>query len=98
MKEQLISVVIAERPYRLVVHSEEEEQVFRNAARLISDKMREYGSSYAFRDKQDLLAMVTLQFAVEYLRYEHTARSQSRVLDELKGIDRLLNEVLLDKK
>ncbi len=97
MREQLISVIIAERPYRLSIKSESEEQVFRNAARLINEKMNEYGTSFAFRDKQDLLAMVTLQFAVEFLQFEGTSRNRTKILDQLELIDRLLDENLLDK-
>ena len=97
MREQLISVIIAERPYRLNIKSENEEQVFRNAARLINEKMNDYGSNFAFRDKQDLLAMVTLQFAVEFLQLEGVARNKEKILDQMKLIDRLLDENLLDK-
>jgi cell division protein ZapA (FtsZ GTPase activity inhibitor) len=97
MREQLISVIIAERPYRLNVKNESEEQTFRDAARLINDKMNDYGSSYAFRDKQDLLAMVTLQFAVEYLQVEGTARQQSKMMEQLDLLDRMLDESLSDK-
>ncbi|MDX9942490.1 MAG: cell division protein ZapA [Bacteroidales bacterium] len=94
MKEQLISVIIAERPYRLSVKSEEEEQVFREAAKLIRDKMTDYGSAYAFRDKQDLLAMVTLQFAVESLGVKQVAGSQIVLKDKLQKLERILDEHL----
>lgn len=97
MREQLISVIIAERPYRLNIKSEGEEQVFRNAARLINDKMNEYGNNYAFRDKQDLLAMVTLQFAVEYLHLENVSRKRTQLLEQLDMIDKVLDHSLMDK-
>ncbi|MFO7997569.1 MAG: cell division protein ZapA [Bacteroidales bacterium] len=94
MREQLISVIIAERPYRLAIKSESEEEVFRHAASLINEKMKEYGTNYAFRDKQDLLAMVSLQFAVEVLRFEHTAQGQVQLKEQLEQIDRILDESL----
>ncbi len=97
MREQLISVIIAERPYRLSIRSEKEEEVFRFAARLIEEKMKEYGSNYAYRDKQDLLAMVSLQFAVEVLRLENISRQQSELKENLEKIDRTLDENLLNK-
>lgn len=97
MREQLISVIIAERPYRLSIKSESEEQMFRNAARLINEKMNEYGSNFAFRDKQDLLAMVTLQFAVEFLQFEGASQNRTRILGQLESLDRLLDENLLDR-
>jgi cell division protein ZapA (FtsZ GTPase activity inhibitor) len=97
MREQLISVIIAERPYRLSIRSEKEEEVFRFAARLIEEKMKEYGSNYAYRDKQDLLAMVSLQFAVEVLRLENISQLQSELKENLEKIDRTLDENLLNK-
>lgn len=94
MKEQLISVIIAERPYRLSVKNEEEEQLFREAGRLIREKMTEYGSVYAFRDKQDLLAMVTLQFAVESLGVKQVAGGQEVLKEKLLKLERILDEHL----
>lgn len=94
MKEQLISVIIAERPYRLSVKSEEEEQIFREAGRLIKEKMTEYGTTYAFRDKQDLLAMVTLQFAVDSLNVEHKADKQAQLNEKLLKLERILDDQL----
>lgn len=94
MKEQLISVIIAERPYRLSVKSEEEEQIFREAGRLIREKMTEYGSTYAFRDKQDLLAMVTLQFAVESLSLKDKAENQAQLNEKLLKLERILDDHL----
>ena len=97
MREQLISVIIAERPYRLSIRSEKEEQVFRSAARLIEEKMKEYGSNYAYRDKQDLIAMVSLQFAVEVMQLEDLASQQASLKAKLETIDRTLDESLLNK-
>ncbi len=96
MRDQLISVIIAERPYRLTVSSEGEEEVFRKAAALVDDKMQKYATNYAFRDKQDLLAMVNLQFAVEYLRLDSTVEGQKKLKEQLKDVDKLLDASLLD--
>ncbi len=97
MRDQLISVIIAERPYRLTINSEAEEEVFRKAAKLVDDKMQDYARNYAFRDKQDLLAMVNLQFAVEYLRLNNTASEQHVLREKLNEVDRLLDESLLEE-
>ncbi len=97
MRDQLISVIIAERPYRLTVNSEGEEEVFRKAARLVDDKMQEYARNYAFRDKQDLLAMVNLQFAVEYLRLDNKAVEQRSVREQLIKVEQLLDKCLLEE-
>lgn len=97
MKDQLISVIIAERPYRLSIGSEREEELFRKAARLVDDKMQDYARNYAYRDNQDLLAMVNLQFAVEYLRLQDTAKEEKKLTQELKQVDQLLDESLLNE-
>ena len=69
MNELSISVTIADRPYKLVVEKEHEE-LFRKAARLIEKRMKEYSNSYAYKDKQDLLAMVALESSTRYLQDE----------------------------
>ncbi len=97
MKDQLISVIIAERPYRLAVNSQAEEETFRKAAKLVDEKMKEYAGNYAFRDTQDLLAMVNLQFAVECLRLSDTAAQQEKLKQELEEVDQLLETKLLGK-
>ncbi len=94
MREQLISVIIAERPYRLSVGSEAEEELFRKASRLIEEKMSEYAGNYAFRDSQDLLAMVNLQLAVEYLRLSKVAENKALFLRQLQEMDTLLDKSL----
>lgn len=94
MREQLISVIIADRPYRLNVSSEHEEQIFRQAGKMISEKMQEYASSFAFRDKQDLLAMVSLQLAVEMINQSHLASSQQLLKQKLEMLDSTLDESL----
>ncbi len=97
MRDQLISVIIAERPYRLTISSEKEEEVFRRSAMLVNDKLKEYAKNFAFRDKQDLLAMVSLQFAVECLRLENTAGKKNELSEKLKEVDSLLNRCLEEK-
>lgn len=98
MNGQRISVLIGERPYKLTVQSEREEELFRKSAKLIEEKMHEYAKTFAFRDKQDLLAMVTLQFAVECLRLSNTARKDDQLRDQLMAVDCLLDECLPDKR
>jgi cell division protein ZapA (FtsZ GTPase activity inhibitor) len=94
MSEFSISIVIAGRPYKLVVEKEQEE-LFRNAAKLIDKRIKEYSSSYAFKDKQDLLAMIALEYTVSFLQNEQTSNESQLLLnDKLTGIDNALNELL----
>lgn len=94
MSEFSISITVADRPYKLVVEKEQEE-LFRNAAKLIDKRIKEYSSSYAFKDKQDLLAMIALEYTVSFLQNEqNTNESELMLNDKLTGIDNALNELL----
>lgn len=87
-----ISVIIADRPYRLKVTEDQEEKV-RIAAKLINHTMKELSGVYHYRDKQDLLAMAALQVAS--LKAEATAESDNEhqeVLKAVQKIEKLLSE------
>lgn len=90
MDELSITVVIADRPYKLTIQREEEEAV-RNAARLIDEQMKKYASYFQYKDKQDLLAMVALQYATSTVELENQLRYRDNELfDKLAEIDRVL--------
>ena len=94
MSEFSISITVADRPYKLVVEKEQEE-LFRNAAKLIDKRIKEYSSNYAFKDKQDLLAMIALEYTVSYLQNEQETKESELLLNgKLTGIDNALNELL----
>jgi|ERR1035437_9433072 cell division protein ZapA len=94
MSEFSISITVADRPYKLVVEKVQEE-VFRNASKLIDKRIKEYSSSYAFKDKQDLLAMVALEYTVSFLQNEKETKASELVVDEkLTKIDKALNQLL----
>jgi cell division protein ZapA (FtsZ GTPase activity inhibitor) len=94
MDKLAVTVVIAGRPYRLTINKQDEELV-RNAAKLIESKMKNYASDYAFKDQQDLLAMVSLQFATSTLNYEEDSDFRDHQLKHrLIEIDHLISEAL----
>lgn len=94
MNEITITVKIADRPYRLTIEKDEEE-IFRKAAGLINETVKNYSKNYAFKDKQDLLAMVALQKGTSVLRVENEAKnSNSRLTEKMKEIDKVLSEGL----
>lgn len=94
MEELTISVKIAERPYRLTITKEEEEFV-RKAAKQINDRMKDFSDHYAYKDKQDLLAMVSLLFGTKALKYEALEeKEKSRFSERLAEIDKLLSKAL----
>mgnify|MGYP001768682297 CR=1 FL=1 len=94
MDEFSITVTIADRIYRLTIERQEEE-VVRNAVRLIDEKMKEYARTYAFKDKQDLLAMVTLQKTTALLNHKiAVADENTDLITKLSLIEDFLTEKL----
>lgn len=96
MDELSISLPVAERIYRLAIEKEHEE-LFRKAAKLIDKRINDYSASYAYKDKQDLLAMVALEYATSFLQNEQLL-SENETQWELKllEMDRTLDVQLKD--
>ena len=95
MKDELtISVNIAERPYRLTIRRDEEE-IIRNAATEINSKLKFYSEHFAYNDRQDLLAMVTLEKTADALIAKKSGiNNDAELASKLAGIDNLLLENL----
>ena len=94
MDELSISLPIAERSYRLAIDKEHEE-LFRKAAKLIDKRIRDYSGSYAYKDKQDLLAMVALEYATGYLQNDQLlSENETQWKSKLLTIDQALDEQL----
>jgi cell division protein ZapA len=94
MDELTISVTIADRPYRLKIRKEEEERV-RKAAKRINERIKQYSDNYAYNDRQDLLAMVSLEFANSSMTYEtQLNETDHEIEDKLTEIDNILSEQL----
>lgn len=64
MSELSIKVNIANRVYPLSVQRDEEEEV-RKAAAFINERLKALESSFAVKDKLDLLAMLALELTLE---------------------------------
>lgn len=91
MDEITININIADRPYRLTIIRTDEE-IVRKAAQTINDQMRDYARHYAYKDKQDLLSMVALQFATAALKNESELTFRDHHLsDKLQAINELLS-------
>jgi cell division protein ZapA len=94
MDELTISVTIADRPYRLTINRDEEETI-RKAANEINHKIKFYAERFAYNDRQDLLAMVTLEKTTDALMKGDTLKlNEEEIETKLKEIDRLLSENL----
>lgn len=88
---------IADRSYRLLVNPGEKE-VFEEAVRQINAHVEKYAEHYAYNDRQDLLSMVVLQYAVEALNLKKTqeelAENNNLAEKLLLNIEQILDEVL----
>lgn len=94
MNEFTISVKIADRPYRLTIKREDEEQI-RRAANDINEKVKQYSENFAFNDKQDLLAMVALEERSSSIMNEKKLNDKEKsILIDLEKIDASLNDNL----
>lgn len=86
-----ITVNICERPYKLMVKPDDE-PLLRESARKINESLRSYAQSYAFKDNQDLLAMVALQYALNSLKNERELSFRDReLMGHLQQINRTLS-------
>ena len=64
MDKVSLKIIIAGRTYPLTIKKEEEEAI-RQASEKINSNIKKLQGSYAVKDMQDLLAMTTLQMAVQ---------------------------------
>ncbi len=91
MKELNINITIADRPYRLTIDRDEEE-IVRQAAETVNQKVKAFARNYSFKDKQDLLAMIALQYTTEALQLQKQQHFVEEELDErLSALDNLLS-------
>lgn len=86
----LISVEIAGRIYKVRIKREDEE-VFRKAVDTVKLNIEDYAKTYAYKDKQDLLAMVLLQYVTSYMKIkEDNIFSDKQLVAKLEEIDNIL--------
>ncbi len=92
MAEHTIKVSIANRPYRLKIKSEEEEEIIRKSVQYIESLVDEYRKNYHYKDFQDLLAMVSLQLANNSLSLQKQIDYRDDEMQEqLEEIDMFLS-------
>jgi hypothetical protein len=88
-----VTILIADRTYRLRIHPKDEE-VLRKTVKTISEKIIEYKTQFAGKDMQDYVAMVLIWFATE----QNAATTQQMEKDNLSGqldsIERMLENHL----
>jgi cell division protein ZapA (FtsZ GTPase activity inhibitor) len=93
LNELSIKVNIADRYYPLTVTPEQEE-IVRQAAKLINDKIRLLQQQFDVRDKQDMLSMTVLEFATELISLRKgNTENQLELNKQLAELQSLLKDV-----
>ncbi|WP_068598694.1 cell division protein ZapA [Vaginella massiliensis] len=90
MSTQRIKLIIASRHYPLTIASEDEELV-RNAAKEINETIRLFEEKYAVTDKQDVLAMVAIQYAIKDFKWQQKAEGADQIPNN--EIERLIERI-----
>ena len=85
-----IKVKIADRVYPLTIQPEQEE-VIRSSVKKIDQMIKQLEESYAVRDKQDVLAMCSLQYATKLIQKDNSEDDRNK--ENLKNISNL-NELI----
>ncbi len=95
MSKRIIHVSVAEvkLPLHVSVQNAQEEEVFRLAAKLINKRMQEYQFKFSDKKKNDILAMVLLEFAKEMILEKH---KKEVLIDEetIERINQQLDQVI----
>lgn len=87
-----ISVHIAERKYFLSIHPSEEAGV-RSTVEYINQQLKDLAAKYAFKDRQDILAMIALMNSTKMLEFEKSLNYMNDSFGKrLIEIDTLLEE------
>jgi cell division protein ZapA len=93
-KKVKVKISIADRVYPLNIFPEEEEGL-RNIAHRIESLIKEFEKNYAVKDKQDVLAMCTLQFASQLEKTNTVSDKENDSLkDKLSALNTLINQVI----
>lgn len=94
MNEITINVVITDRNYTITINRDEEENI-RKAVKDINEKVKNFSQMYAYKDRQDLLAMAALQISTENLNNGSKIRGNDKKLEQkISDITVLLDNYL----
>jgi cell division protein ZapA (FtsZ GTPase activity inhibitor) len=88
-----VTLVIADRSYRVKVQPEDEE-ILRKTVKAINDKIIEFKTQFAGKDMQDYIAMVLIWFATEENAGAVAELENTTFSDKLNSLERMLDEGL----
>lgn len=89
-----IKLKLADRDYPMQTDSDTESRL-RKAAKIINEKVKDYRKQFGIEDRQDLLAMVALDYAVESLTLTQDNEDvKETVSDKLAFWNQLIDSAL----
>lgn len=90
-----IEIDIANRKYKVNI-SESDRDIFNKASEIVNETLKRYASMYSYKDNQDLLAMVLLQYMTSYIRLQQqNIKSDNKEIENrLTELDKYLTEIL----
>lgn len=91
-----ITVLIAGRPYPLKI-KEGDEPVIRKIVKEVNDKINRFQQTYAKKDKQDILGMVLLTYAVDLYKSQQTVPDTS-LSNRIQQLDELLDLLVKEER
>lgn len=93
-QQVMIKLLIADREYPLKVDAKDEE-IVREAGRQLNEQLNAYRQRFKIQEKQDLLAMVAFDMAVERMTAQRQHEAQNAGLhDRLTALSVQLAEAL----
>ncbi len=93
MKETFpITVVVLDRPYKLRVSPSEEETI-RKAVQIINKRAEEYKKQFAYKDMQDILAMMSVEMSTKIVQLEENEQYVNlKLMTKLQEIENVLDQ------
>jgi cell division protein ZapA len=88
-----VSILIADRTYRLRVAPSDEE-ILRRTVKLINDKIIEYKTQLAGKDMQDYVSMALLWFATSQSKASTNLLQEQDDENSLKALEAMLDKAL----
>lgn len=83
MNEEMISVSVelAGKPYKVNVRMSEKD-IFEEASNIVDETIKGYEAKYAYKDKQDLLAMILLQYVTAFIKQNKMQNDNNKTVTE----------------
>jgi vacuolar-type H+-ATPase subunit H len=90
-----IELDIANRIYKVNIKDKDKE-IFKKASEIVNETLKKYASMYSYKDNQDLLAMVLLQYMTSYIKIQQNANESNnkKIENRLTELDKYLTEIL----